>query len=129
MADAATIETPLQALIDLAIDHWRLSRWLLGSENDRTKATPRQTVRRLESFFADREISILDITGRPYEAGLPVEVPDTIDDPNLPNGEIVVDEVLSPIILWRKNVVRHAKIVVRRGQGAPKATSSEDSKS
>ncbi|HAM34543.1 MAG TPA: hypothetical protein DCP85_01265 [Elusimicrobia bacterium] len=122
------IELPLNALIELAIESWRLNRWLAASETDRTRAIPRQTARRLDTFLTEREISISDITGRDYEAGLPVEIADTLDDPNLPEGTSVVDEVLSPIVLWRNNVVRHAKVIIRRGAGTAERTDREGSK-
>jgi hypothetical protein len=129
MPTSNSIELPLNALVDLAIESWRLNRWLAASEADRTKATPRQTARRLDAFIAEREITLSDITGRDYEAGLPVDISDTLDDPNLPEGTIVIDEVLSPIVSWRNTVVRHAKVVIRRAAVNPEKADQEGSKS
>ena len=129
MPTSNIIELPLNALIDLAIESWRLNRWLAASEGDRTKAAPRQAARRLDVFIAEREISMSDITGRDYEAGLPVEIVDTLDDPYLPEGTIIIDEVLSPVILWRNNVVKYAKVVIRRAAAYSEKMDQEDSKS
>lgn len=123
MGDSDSIEVSLNAIIDLAIESWRLNRWLLASESDRAKAAPRQTARRMDAFISDRGVSVSDITGRDYEAGLPVEIVDTISDPNLPEGATVIDEVLSPVVYWQKSVVRHAKVVIR--QAPPSTPTSE----
>ena len=53
--------------------------------------------------------------GLPFDAGMAARVIDTVDDPKLPAGKSFVAETLSPLVLWRGNVVRDADIVTRRG--------------
>ncbi|MCA1632326.1 MAG: hypothetical protein LC802_01085 [Acidobacteria bacterium] len=107
-----TLEVPLSALAELAVEWWRLERWADGAEASASHA--RHVARRLGRFLSERELTVLDITGRPYEPGLAVEVLDIVRDAGASAVTEVVDEMVSPIILWRGTVVRHGQVIVRR---------------
>lgn len=107
-------DVSIGSLIDLAIDWWRLNRWLSDSEADASMAVVRHVARRLGEFLKGHEIEIMDVTGRPYEAGLAVEVVDMLNDECAPEGMGVIDETVTPIVLWRGTVVKHGQIVTRR---------------
>lgn len=106
-----SIEVPLQSLAELAVEWWRLERWA----GDATESAPRarHVARRMKSFLDAHGLEVLDVTGRAYEPGLAVEVLDAYTDASLPTGARVIDETVSPIVLWRGSVVRHGQVVIK----------------
>ena len=117
--NSQSMEVPLSSLIDLGIEAWRLNRWLQGSESDRTRSAARLVARRLDAFLGQHGIAVQDVTGRPYDPGLALEIEETISDPYAPEGSLVIEQVVTPIVLWRDAVVRHARVVIRKGTGTP----------
>ncbi len=106
-----SLEVPLSSLVELAVDWWRLERWAAGSDGAATHA--RHVARRLGRFLSERGLSVVDLTGRPYEPGLAVEVIDVVGE-GAAGGAGLIDETVAPVVLWRGSVVRHGQVVVRR---------------
>jgi hypothetical protein len=107
-----TLEVSLSALAELSVEWWRLERWAAASEESSPQA--RHAARRLGRFLSEHGLEVLDVTGRPYEPGLAVEVLDAFEDPRLPAGSHVVDETVTPVVLFRGAVVRHGQVIVRK---------------
>jgi hypothetical protein len=107
-----TLDVSLSSLAELAVEWWRLERWAGGSDDSSPQA--RHVARRLGRFLSEHGLEVLDVTGRPYEPGLAVEVLDAFEDARLPRGSQVVDETVAPVVLYRGAVVRHGQVVVRR---------------
>lgn len=107
-----TLNVSLSALVELAVEWWRLERWAVGAEESSPQA--RHAARRLGRFLAEHGLEVLDVTGRPYEPGLAVEVLDAFEDARLPAGSQVVDEMVAPVVLYRGAVVRHGQVIVKR---------------
>jgi hypothetical protein len=107
-----TLNVSLSSLAELAVEWWRLERWAAGAEDASPQA--RHAARRLGRFLSEHGLEVLDVTGRPYEPGLAVEVLDAFGDPRLPEGSQVVDETVAPVVLYRGAVVRHGQVVIRR---------------
>jgi hypothetical protein len=108
-----TLNVSLSSLAELAVEWWRLERWAGGSEESSPQA--RHAARRLGRFLSEHGLEVLDVTGRPYEPGLAVEVLDAFEDARLPAGSQVVDETVAPVVLYQGAVVRHGQVVVRKG--------------
>jgi hypothetical protein len=104
-----SLEVPLSSLAELAVDWWRLER-RAGSDDAASHA--RHAARRLGKFLSERGLSVVDLTGRPYEPGLAVEVVDVVGAGD--GGAEVIEETVAPVVLWRGSVVRHGQVVVRR---------------
>jgi len=102
-----SLEVPLSSLAELAVDCWRLERWA-GAEESASLA--RHVARRLGRFLAEREVSVVDLTGRAYDPGLAVEVLDVVGS----GPAQVVGETVAPVVLWRGRVVRHGQVIVER---------------
>src|SRR3954462_3345604 len=100
-----SLEVSLSSLAELAVEWWRLERWA----GDASESPPqvRHVARRMASFLNAHGLEVLDLTGRADEPGLAVEVLDAYTDATLPAGAQVVDETVSPIVLWRGSVIRH----------------------
>jgi hypothetical protein len=106
----------LPALIGLAVEQWRLASWLEAVRAPAgTVAAVRHSTRKIEDFLKACDLEVRAMNGHPFDAGLAVEVVDTVDDPALPVGHSIVAETLSPMILWRGTVVKAAEVVTRRG--------------
>ena len=106
-----SIEVSLSSLAELAVEWWRLERW--SSAAGESVPHARHVARRLARFLSAHGLEVLDITGRAYEPGLAVEVLDAYTDETLPSGAQVIDETVSPIVLWRGSVVRHGQVVIK----------------
>jgi hypothetical protein len=106
-----SIEVSLQSLAELAVECWRLERWAGDASESAPRA--RHVARRMKSFLGAHGLEVLDVTGRAYEPGLAVEVLDAYADASLPAGARVIDETVSPIVLWRGSVVRHGQVVIK----------------
>jgi hypothetical protein len=111
----AVLQLPVSSLVEIAVQWWRLDRWAAGPDEARLVA--RHVARRLSQLLEHHGVEVLDLTGKPYDAGLAVEVVDSIRDPLAPVGHETVDETVSPIVLWRGAVVRQGQVVMRRGTG------------
>jgi hypothetical protein len=109
-----TLEVPLAALVELAVEWWRLDRWANGPQAEAAPAQARHVARRLGRFLDERGLSVLDLTGRPHDPGLAAEVLDVLPDPGLAPGAGVIAETVSPVVLWRGTVARHGQVVIRR---------------
>jgi hypothetical protein len=109
------LHVPLASLCELAIEGWRLDVWLAALPPEKATSTLRHVARRLQKFLHERELSVLDLTGRTYEPGMAVEVLEALHDEQLGEHEQVIDEMVEPIILWRGRVVSYGRVVVRLG--------------
>ncbi len=108
------LEVPLASLAELAVEWWRLELWASGPQAGMGDARTRHVARRLGKFLEGRGLSCVDLTGRPHDAGLAAEVLDVIHDDALPPGAAVIEETVSPVVLWRGRVLRHAQVIVRK---------------
>lgn len=109
-----TLPVPFTALVNLAVEYWRLSRWLQSAGASSGAGPARHSVRKLEEFLRRHELDVQTLDGRTFDPGLAVKVIDTIEKNSLPAGQTVIEETLSPIVLWRGQVVREAEVVTAR---------------
>lgn len=103
----------MSSLIELAIDAWRLERWLANLDSGHSSAAGRFVARRVVAFLGQFEMETVDLTGHRYEPGLAVELIGNVADPTLPPDTVVVDEMISPLCMWRGKVVRLGQAVTR----------------
>lgn len=99
------------SLVNLAIEHWRLAAWLQSSP-DRAGAGPaRHALRKLQDFLTANQLEVQTLDGRAFDPGLAARVVDSIEDKSLPPERVMIVETLSPMVLWRGQVVRPAEVV------------------
>jgi hypothetical protein len=104
-------------MVTLAVEYWRLSDWL-GRIPLAVPAGPaRHVLRRMEELLKLCDLEVVSLDRRAYDAGLAVTVIDTVDDPGLPGGTIIIEQTLSPMVLCKGEVVRNAEVTTRRGIG------------
>ena len=113
----STVAVPLASLITLGVEQWRLATWLAANPVASGSTAPaRHALRKLEDFLRAHGIEAQSLDGRPFDAGLAARVIDTVEDPKMEAGTSVIEETLSPMILYRGQVVRAAEVVTRRGK-------------
>lgn len=96
-------------LADLAVETWRLGRWV--SALDHRQAAPgRRFLREVEEFLLAAGFSVLDLTGTPYHAGLPLDVVDIVVGQG--NEADVIHETIVPIVQRDGQLFRHGQVVV-----------------
>jgi hypothetical protein len=110
-----SMEVPLASLIELAVENWRLAAWLTKLDQEESIAHGRHVSRQLNKFLSERELTVLDLAGQPYEPGLAVEVLDVIPDEEMPDDKQVIDETVTPIVMWRGTVVQFGQVIIRKG--------------
>ncbi|HYP51975.1 MAG TPA: hypothetical protein VEQ42_00455 [Pyrinomonadaceae bacterium] len=108
------LEVPLASLADLAVEWWRLARWLASRAEESQSSHARHLARRLGKFLEERGLTVVDLTAQKYTPGLAVEVLDVLTDDSLPEGVEVIDETVAPVVMWRGAVVRYGQVVLRR---------------
>lgn len=109
-----TSDVKLDALSELAIDCWRLNRWVSSRIGDDSLTIPKHVLRRLHRFLEENSITTVDLTGQPFDPGLAAEVIDAIIDQTLPVDTAIISETVAPIVMWDGIAVRHAQVVVRQ---------------
>jgi hypothetical protein len=109
----ATVGIPLPVLVDLAVEAWRLDRWLARHGQDQTTAAARFASRRIADALSGLELEAIDLTGQAYDPGLALELLGTVDDGALPAGTVLIDEMVAPLCLWQGRVVRQGQVITR----------------
>ncbi len=112
MSKTESVSVPIQDLIELAVEFWRLEKSF--QSNEETQLSMRHFSRRFQSFLEKYELRLIDMTGKFYEQGFAVEVIDVIESEFTENGVEVIDEMVSPVVLYRNDIVRHGKVVLRK---------------
>lgn len=108
---------PLAALVTMAVEHWRLSRWVAAQPQGKA-GNARHALRRIDDVLKQFGVEAQDLDGRAFDPGLAVRVVDTVEDPSLPKGTALIAETVSPLVLLKGVVVQPADVVTRRGTGA-----------
>ena len=102
-------------MLALAIEHWRLSSWAFITVGN--AGAVRHAARRIGDVLLRWQIEARSLDGLPFDAGMAARVIDVVEDATKPKGFEIVDETLSPLVIFRGTVVKPAEVVVRRGTG------------
>lgn len=103
---------PISSLVDMAVESWRLEKW---AADVRDAIAPRHVARRFARLLKELGIESVDLTGRPYDAGLAAEVLEKRQAVHDTQSDTVIEETVSPIVTLRGAVIRHAQVVIRGG--------------
>ncbi len=105
-------------IADLAIECWRMKQWVTSHEGKQKLGALRRSCQKMEQFLAACRVEFVDLLGREYDAGMSVEVIDSItaDDDT---RAIMIVECISPLVLRNDVVIRHGKIVTQVPRNPP----------
>jgi hypothetical protein len=109
----------IDQICSLTLECWRLTKIeeKLKAGNERLEL--RRVVRSINEILQANDIEIVDYTGRIYDNGMVPEVVDFIEEEGLQSACTVVDETISPTVIWHGRVVKVGKIVVKRFSQIP----------
>lgn len=88
----------MSAFVRLAIEAWRLERWLGRVDAPERVGVVRHALRQLKDLLSEHGVETVDLTGSPYDPGLSPDVVEAIDDPTAPEGPGIIDEMISPVV-------------------------------
>lgn len=60
------------------------------------------------------EVTIIDLTGSPYDPGMIQEVVEVTDDVALADGEQLIAETISPTVTVKRRIAQTGQITLRR---------------
>ena len=108
------VQITMQAACDISLECWRLSRAVSSAKEANHGAVLRYSVGRIEDVLKGVGLEIVDLAGRQYDAGLAPEVSHVVLDDTLPEGHAMIEETISPIIMWHGQIIRPGQIVVKQ---------------
>ncbi|MBP7861463.1 hypothetical protein KA183_07260 [bacterium] len=111
-----TLDISSETIADLAVEHWRLIKWVESKKVDDPLVVLKHVLRKQEKFFSDLGITLVDLTGTPFDPGLAAEVIEVIDDDSMKTGESQISETISPLVMLQGSAIKHAQVVIRKRQ-------------
>ena len=106
----SSLDIQTVSLATLAVEWWRLSEALPNASGP-----VRHALRKIEDFLRQYEIEVNSLNGKPFDVGMAATVVDVVKDASLPRGRAVVEQTVSPMVMWRGKVIRTAEVVIRQG--------------
>ena len=115
-------EDPSAVLAELAVESWRFAKEyrrlvlkLDANEQNRFAHKLNYFVQRLQSCLADGGLTLVSLEGQPYEMGIAADVLN-LDDYSA-GEELIIDQMIEPVIMGPDGIVRTGKAMVRRAEG------------
>lgn len=97
----------------LALESWRLSR-IIDNTNPHSMHL-QYSINKIRECLESEGCTYIDLTGQKYDSGMAVDVIDVELDSNQSSSLTLIKEVITPIILWKKDVIHHGQVIVRKG--------------
>ena len=108
-----------QSLIDIAVESWRFSRLfsrlldkLDAGESSRYVNQHRFYLKRLDENLIQAGIRLVNVEGQVYDTGMAATALNAEDFD--PDDNLVVDQMLDPIIMGEEGLVRTGTVILRR---------------
>lgn len=108
-----------QSLIDIAVESWRFSRLfsrlldkLDAGESSRYVNQHRFYLKRLDENLKQAGIRLVNVEGQIYDIGMAATALNAEDFD--PDDNLVVDQMLEPIIMGEEGLVRTGTVILRK---------------
>ena len=108
-----------QSLIDIAVESWRFSRLfsrlldkLDAGESSRYVNQHRFYLKRLDENLKQAGIRLVNVEGQVYDIGMAATALNAEDFD--PDDNLVVDQMLDPIIMGEEGLVRTGTVILRK---------------
>lgn len=98
-------------IIDLSIAYWRLNKWVESAPIER-KIAAENSLRTIKSYLDENNITVVDLTGQPYDPGLSVDIVYNENEDSSSENNLLVSEMMSPIIIQDGTVIQFGQVVV-----------------
>ena len=103
----------VKSLIELANAYWNLEKKLGDYENELSDNNVRRlksSIRKIKSYLDESDIEVNDYSGRQFNEGMNVEIVGRKVDKKVKTS--IIDEVMSPAILYRGELVQKTKVII-----------------
>lgn len=118
--DLETTKRPTeQALVDLAIESWRLARLFQKALDTRDlQAASRQSnqiryfQKRLDETLLEQGLSLVSLEGQRFDAGMAATALNAADFG--PDDDLVVDQMIEPVVMGPQGLVRQGTMMLRK---------------
>ena len=108
-------------LAELAVESWRFAKEyrrlvlkLDANEQNRFANKLNYFLQRLQSCLAERGLTLVSLEGQPYEMGIAADVLNL--DEYFPGDELIIDQMIEPVIMGPDGIVKTGKAMVRRAR-------------
>ena len=110
-----------KTLIDMAIEGWRFAKLFarMMSKLDAGEATRymsqlRYYIEKLESSLEEAGMRMVNLEGQLYDPGMAVTTLNSADFG--PDDQLMIDQMLEPIIMGNEGLLRSGKILLRKAE-------------
>ncbi len=110
----AELPISLESVCALTVEVWRLKRISEQDIMSSERLTLRHAVRRLGEVLVEMGVEAVDFVGRQHDPGMVPEVVGVEEDEAFEGKPSVIDETVSPTVMWRGVVVRSGQVIVRQ---------------
>lgn len=98
-------------IAELALNYWRLSNWVERANSDR-KSIAFSALRKISAYLDNLKVSLIDLSGKKYDDGYAADVIGVDSEKDVPDEELIVKEMVKPIILYKGSVLRYGQVVL-----------------
>ena len=109
------IEIPQDVAITLMLETWRLWQAIGKLEAQFNTIAIRYPIKKMKDALESSGCKFIDLTGQSYDTGMAVDIITTEEDSLIKSGDIIIKEMVSPIILWNDMLLRHGQVVLAKG--------------
>lgn len=113
---------PSTVLAELAVESWRFAKdyrrlvlKLDANEQNRFANKLNYFIQRLQACLAEGGLTLVSLEGQPYEMGIAADVLN-LDDYSS-DEDLIIDQMIEPVIMGPDGIVRTGKAMVRRAGG------------
>lgn len=103
----------LSGCCSLASEVWRLRRYVESLGEATEGVSLRYSMRQLSKVLEELKIAVVDLAGCHYDSGMIQEVLEVLDDPELPRGQQIIAETISPTVTWNGTIAQPGQITLR----------------
>ncbi len=98
-------------LAEMALNYWRLSNWV-NNVNVERKMQANSALRKMGGYLEKEGIELRDLVGQKYDDGYAADVMGIESDEDIPDEELIVIEMVKPIILYKGSVIKYGQVVL-----------------
>ena len=109
-----SIALPRSVIATLALEIWRLWRTVENKETQTNSVNLRYSIRKMKEALEIQGCSFIDLTGEVYDAGMAVDIIDTEGEKNDGVIDLIIKEMVAPIILFRDVLLTHGQVILER---------------
>ncbi len=109
------IKMPISIIASLALEIWRLWRFIEIPENQPYSIGLQYSVRKMKDTFTNLGGVFIDLTGELYDAGMAVDILDTEGEKTEGEKKLFIKEMITPIILFNDEILMHGQVILEWG--------------